>query len=253
MFDKLVVVTLKTRLEELIERFNTREQAKFYIEHMGLNFADYEREHDTYTTAVRLLRRQLEGLLSKVQFIEPRFPAELPVHAARSRRHHRPRRVSRQRGEISRRPADCRRQSRLVAHRRRPAAVHAAQGASRRRQGRRGQGDVSRNHDGSSTPQRRPIAPGLQRLLPRPAHASIVALQPDVSQEDGASFVQRRAGRHRSRIDGLVQLDAEHGGVAESAVVTGQGRQRLPHCGCRGTIRGWCSWCVSRSRARRRA
>ena len=55
MFDKLVVVTLKTRLEELIERFNTREQAKFYIEHMGLNFADYDREHETYTAAVRLL------------------------------------------------------------------------------------------------------------------------------------------------------------------------------------------------------
>jgi hypothetical protein len=73
MFDKLVVVTLKTRLEELIERFNTREQAKFYIEHMGLNFADYDREHETYTAAVRLLRRQLDGLLPKVQFIERGF------------------------------------------------------------------------------------------------------------------------------------------------------------------------------------
>src|SRR4029077_485164 len=73
MYDKLVIVTLKTRLEELIERFNTREQAKFYIEHMGLNFADYDREHETYTAAVRLLRRQLEGLLPKVQFIERGF------------------------------------------------------------------------------------------------------------------------------------------------------------------------------------
>ena len=44
--EKIVVVTRKTRLEELVERFNTREQAKFYIEHMGLNFADYDREHD---------------------------------------------------------------------------------------------------------------------------------------------------------------------------------------------------------------
>src|SRR2546423_1469896 len=61
MYDKIVVVTLKTRLEELVERFNTREQAKFYIEHMGLNFADYDREHETYTAAVRQLRRQLEG------------------------------------------------------------------------------------------------------------------------------------------------------------------------------------------------
>src|SRR5438552_5942376 len=70
MYEKLVVVTLKTRLEELVERFNTREQAKFYIEHMGLNFAEYDREHQTYTTTLRTLRRQLEGLLPKSQFIE---------------------------------------------------------------------------------------------------------------------------------------------------------------------------------------
>src|SRR5438445_11724461 len=73
MYDKLVLVTLKTRLEELIERFNTREQAKFYIEHMGLNFADYEREHETYAAAVRLLRRMLVGMLPKIQFIERGF------------------------------------------------------------------------------------------------------------------------------------------------------------------------------------
>jgi NAD kinase len=73
MFDKLVVVTLKTRLEELVERFNTREQAKFYIEHMGLNFAEYDQEHEQYHAALRRLRRQLDGLLPKMQFIERGF------------------------------------------------------------------------------------------------------------------------------------------------------------------------------------
>ncbi|HVS34260.1 MAG TPA: hypothetical protein VMS17_01690 [Gemmataceae bacterium] len=73
MFEKLIVVTLKTRLEELVERFNTREQAKFYIEHMGLNFAEYDREHAVYMEAVRRLRRQVEGLLPKMQFIERGF------------------------------------------------------------------------------------------------------------------------------------------------------------------------------------
>jgi len=73
MFDKLVIVTLKTRLEELIERFNTREQAKFYIEHMGLNFAEYDREHETYVIALRNLRRRLEGLLPKMQVIDRGF------------------------------------------------------------------------------------------------------------------------------------------------------------------------------------
>ena len=37
-FHKIVVVTRKTALEELVERFNTREQAHFYLEHMGASF-----------------------------------------------------------------------------------------------------------------------------------------------------------------------------------------------------------------------
>jgi NAD kinase len=73
MFDKIVLVTRKTRLEELVERFNTREQAKFYIEHMGLDFGDYDREHQVYVRAVSQLRRQLEGLLSKLQVIDRGF------------------------------------------------------------------------------------------------------------------------------------------------------------------------------------
>jgi NAD kinase len=73
MYDKIVVVTRKTRLEELVERFNTREQARFYIEHMGLDFSDYEQEHAVYTEAVGRLRRNLEGLTPKMQFIERGF------------------------------------------------------------------------------------------------------------------------------------------------------------------------------------
>jgi NAD kinase len=60
MFDKLVVVTRRTRLEELIERFNTRGQAKFYIEHAGGQFEDYEQEHDAYHRALDRLRRDLD-------------------------------------------------------------------------------------------------------------------------------------------------------------------------------------------------
>lgn len=60
MFKKLVLITRKTRLEGLIERFNTRSQAKFYIEHAGGDFADYEREDDAYRAALDLLRRGLD-------------------------------------------------------------------------------------------------------------------------------------------------------------------------------------------------
>lgn len=72
MFEKIVVVTRKTRLEELIARFNTREQARFYIEHAGADFSVYQAEHDTYKRAVETLLIQV-GALAKVQSIEREF------------------------------------------------------------------------------------------------------------------------------------------------------------------------------------
>jgi NAD kinase len=60
MYKKLVIVTRKTRLQELVERFNTRSQAKFYIEHAGGDFADYEREDDAYHFALETLRQSLD-------------------------------------------------------------------------------------------------------------------------------------------------------------------------------------------------
>ena len=60
MYKKLVIVTRKTRLQELIERLNTRSQAKFYIEHAGGEFADYEREDDAYRSSLETLRRSLD-------------------------------------------------------------------------------------------------------------------------------------------------------------------------------------------------
>ena len=68
-FEKLVLVTRKTRLAELIERFNTRAQAKFYIEHAGGDFGEYEREDAAYRQALESVRRSIEiGL--KVQVID---------------------------------------------------------------------------------------------------------------------------------------------------------------------------------------
>jgi NAD kinase len=60
VFKKIVIVTRRTRLQELVERFNTHSQAKFYIEHSGGDFADYEREDDAYRTALDLVRRSLD-------------------------------------------------------------------------------------------------------------------------------------------------------------------------------------------------
>lgn len=59
MYDKLVIVTRRTRLEELIDRFNTPGQARFYLERAGLSFAEYQAEHDAYRRALDGVRRGL--------------------------------------------------------------------------------------------------------------------------------------------------------------------------------------------------
>jgi NAD kinase len=56
-FDQAIIVRSKTRLEQLIERFNTRAQAKFYIERSGMNFSLYEREHEVFYSALDELTR----------------------------------------------------------------------------------------------------------------------------------------------------------------------------------------------------
>src|SRR3990172_5724528 len=69
---KIILVTRKTRLEDLVERFNTREQARFYIEHSGGDFSFYVQEHDTYIAGLQELRQGLQTL-GKLQVIERAF------------------------------------------------------------------------------------------------------------------------------------------------------------------------------------
>ena len=69
MFDKVVLITRKTRLEELIERFNTQAQAKFYIEHAGGDFSAYMAEHDAYERSLEAVRRSVEVGL-KIQVMD---------------------------------------------------------------------------------------------------------------------------------------------------------------------------------------
>ncbi len=72
MIDQIVVVTKKTALEELIERFNSRAQAQFYIEHRGGSFDEYEAAHARYTASVEALKRALPRAL-KQHVIEREF------------------------------------------------------------------------------------------------------------------------------------------------------------------------------------
>ena len=58
-----IIVKNKTRLESLIERFNTKAQAKFYIERLGGNFEDYEVEHETFQYSLNSLQTQLSKVI----------------------------------------------------------------------------------------------------------------------------------------------------------------------------------------------
>lgn len=66
---KAVLVTRRTRLEELIARFHTVGQAKFYVEHLGASFADYESEHAAYLGARQIVEAALTRRL-RVQKLE---------------------------------------------------------------------------------------------------------------------------------------------------------------------------------------
>jgi NAD kinase len=58
-----IIVKNKTRLESLIERFNTRAQARFYIESMGGSFEDYEAEHEVFQSSLLHIQTQLSQLI----------------------------------------------------------------------------------------------------------------------------------------------------------------------------------------------
>jgi len=60
--NKVVLVTRRTRLDELVARFNTVNQAKFYVEHLGADFSDYLREHEQYRASVSAAVATLERI-----------------------------------------------------------------------------------------------------------------------------------------------------------------------------------------------
>ncbi len=70
--NKIVLVKRRTRLEDLIARYNTIAQAKFYIEHMGSDFSDYIAEDEQYKKAISEAHSQLEAL-GRVQVVDREY------------------------------------------------------------------------------------------------------------------------------------------------------------------------------------
>ncbi|MBI5460779.1 MAG: hypothetical protein HY941_01160 [Gammaproteobacteria bacterium] len=71
-FEKVVIVTRKTELEELVARFNTVAQSRFYLEHAGHDFTPIEAAHDRFHGVLDGIRGLVpKGL--KQQVIERSF------------------------------------------------------------------------------------------------------------------------------------------------------------------------------------
>jgi len=70
--NKIVLIVRKTRLDELIARFNTELQARFYIEHLGADFSDYKREHERYKASV-LDAQRLLSCIGRLQIVDREY------------------------------------------------------------------------------------------------------------------------------------------------------------------------------------
>lgn len=67
--NRIILRTWRTRLEDLVARLNTVEQARFYVEHLGADFSDYETEHAVYHRARNSAESALR-LYGRVQRLE---------------------------------------------------------------------------------------------------------------------------------------------------------------------------------------
>jgi hypothetical protein len=69
---KIILVVRPTRLDDLVVRFNTVQQAQFYVEHLGADFSDYLIEHKNYRAAVHRAEETLRAF-GRVQRLERRY------------------------------------------------------------------------------------------------------------------------------------------------------------------------------------
>jgi NAD kinase len=67
-----IIIKNKTRLESLIERFNTKAQAQFYIESSGGNFQEYVNEHEKFSQSFLEVQTKLSKII-KNKVVEREF------------------------------------------------------------------------------------------------------------------------------------------------------------------------------------
>ena len=72
MIERIIVITKKTPLEDLILRLNSKAQAKFYVEQQGVSFAEYEAADAQYHRALDTVQDGLPRGV-KSQFVDRSF------------------------------------------------------------------------------------------------------------------------------------------------------------------------------------
>ena len=75
-YENVIIVTRKTELDDLVARFNTQAQAKFYLEHAGQSFEQIQAAHEKHRQVLTNVRKAVPGNI-KSQLIDrelvPRF------------------------------------------------------------------------------------------------------------------------------------------------------------------------------------
>lgn len=66
---KIVLVKRRTRLEELVVRYNTIQQAEFYIERLGADFSDYVQEDRIYKESLNTAISEL-STMGRIQILD---------------------------------------------------------------------------------------------------------------------------------------------------------------------------------------
>lgn len=71
-YDQLIIVRSATYLETLIEKFNSKAQAKFYLERSGKNFSEIEQAHERFYESLNGLKASLD-VAEKFKIIDRTF------------------------------------------------------------------------------------------------------------------------------------------------------------------------------------
>ncbi len=75
-FENVIIVTRSTELDDLVRRFNTRSQAKFYLEQAGQSFDAIEESHSKHEAALKKIRQAIPDTVKSQTIVRefvPRF------------------------------------------------------------------------------------------------------------------------------------------------------------------------------------